>query len=63
LIFATSTIITILFPDIYFIPKFLPIELFLISAAVSIIVGVLAGLIPAIRAAQLSPVDALRFEN
>ena len=51
------------FADIVdFFPPYLSIELMIIASAVSIILGVLAGLIPAIRASNLDPVSALRSE-
>jgi ABC-type antimicrobial peptide transport system permease subunit len=37
-------------------------DLLFIATFVSIFVGMLAGIIPAYRAAKLDPVDALRFD-
>lgn len=45
-----------------FLPTFIPPQQIVVASLVSITVGVLAGLIPAIRAASLDPVEALRFE-
>lgn len=45
-----------------FLSKTLPYELLLIATLVSLVVGVLAGIIPAARAANLDPVEALRYE-
>lgn len=44
------------------ISPFIQLELLGIATIVSIVVGILAGLAPAIRASRLNPVDAMRFE-
>jgi len=44
------------------VSPFIPVDLLLIAIGVSLIVGLLAGFLPARRAAGLNPVDALRFE-
>jgi putative ABC transport system permease protein len=40
----------------------MPLQFLIFGSVVSIVVGVLAGLIPAMRAAKLDPVDSLRYE-
>lgn len=45
-----------------FFPPYLSLDLVIIATIVSIVLGVLAGLIPAIRASNLDPVTALRSE-
>lgn len=54
------------FPDMAdvaeFFPPYLSPKLVIIASVVSIVLGVLAGLIPAIRASNLDPVNALRSE-
>lgn len=49
-------------PDLDFLPATLSGNMFLITTIISLFVGMLAGLIPAIRASNLDPVDALRYE-
>ena len=49
-------------PEASFLSPYLPIEIFVIASLVSIFVGVLAGLIPAFRAARLDPVISLRTD-
>lgn len=62
LIFFGKMVIVSFYPDLYFISGYLPPNLLIIASIVSIFVGILAGLIPAMRAAKLDPVESLRFE-
>ena len=61
LIYALAMLIPQFVPNITLSP-YLPVNLLIIASLISIVVGVLAGLIPAMRAARLVPVDALRWE-
>jgi len=52
-----------LVPEADFLTPYVPPQLILIAAIVSIIVGILAGIVPAMRASALDPVEALRYES
>jgi putative ABC transport system permease protein len=60
--YSVATILPKFTPQAAFLTPYLPFELLVIASVVSLFVGILAGLIPAIRAANLDPVEALRFE-
>jgi putative ABC transport system permease protein len=62
LVYATATILPNYVEFLSFLSPVLPYDLLIIASIVSIVVGVLAGLIPAYRASRLETVDALRFE-
>ena len=44
------------------LPASLSLPIVLIALLVSVLTGVVAGLIPAYRASRLNPIDALRYE-
>lgn len=50
------------FPDFSFLSPFLPLSLLIQATLVSVLVGMIAGIAPAIKASKLTPIDALRFE-
>ncbi|GAB1372602.1 ABC transporter permease [Candidatus Kapaibacterium sp.] len=60
--YSVATILPKFVPQAEFLKPYLPMELLIIASLVSLFVGVLAGLLPALRAARLDPVEALRFE-
>lgn len=62
LIYATAIIAVKYEPKAAFLSPYMPYELLIIASVVSIFVGILAGFIPALRASNLNPVDAIRSE-
>jgi len=48
--------------NVALMPARISVPILVIAVLVSIFVGVLAGIVPAFRAARLDPVDALRYE-
>lgn len=62
IIYIGKLIIINFYPDLSFLSGYLPPSLLIIASLVSLFVGVLAGLIPALRAANLDPVESLRYE-
>jgi putative ABC transport system permease protein len=63
LVYLAATFLPKFVPGTSFLSPVLPYELLLIASLVSVFVGMMAGLIPAVRAANLDPVEALRREN
>jgi putative ABC transport system permease protein len=45
-----------------FLPTAMPLSVIFISIAISLLVGVISGFLPAYRAARMNPVEALRYE-
>ena len=61
LVFAVATIAPKYIPECFLSPV-MPLKLFIVATFVSVCVGLLAGLIPAYRAAKLDVVDSLRSD-
>ena len=61
-VYAVANILPKYIPQTSFLSPVLPMDLLLIATIISFIVGIIAGLVPAIRAANLDPVDALKYE-
>ncbi|MCX6154184.1 MAG: ABC transporter permease [Candidatus Kapabacteria bacterium] len=62
LFFVVASTLPGLVPSLGFLSKFIPVSFFFIASGLSIFVGIIAGFIPALRAANLDPVDALRYD-
>lgn len=62
IVFLVATILPKFIPQLSFLTPWLPFELLIIASLVSIFVGMAAGFIPALRASNLDPIEALRFE-
>ncbi|MCX7879687.1 MAG: ABC transporter permease [Ignavibacteria bacterium] len=62
LVFATANILPKFVPATAFLQKFLPFEFVLYATIVAIFVGILAGLLPAMRASRIDPIESLRYE-
>lgn len=62
LVFAVATFLPKSVPEVSFLSPTLSYELLITASIVSIVVGVVAGLIPAVRAANMDPVIAIRSD-
>ena len=62
IIYLAATFLPKVWEATSFLKPVMPFQFLVIGSIVSILVGVLAGLIPALRASRLDPVDSLRYE-
>jgi putative ABC transport system permease protein len=62
IIFLAATYLPKMIESLSFLSPVMPMEFLVIGSIVSIVMGVLAGFLPALRAGNLDPIDALRYE-
>ena len=60
--YLTATFLPTFIPQTAFLSKYIPFDLLGIATIISLLVGIGAGLLPAIRAANFEPVVAIRYE-
>lgn len=60
--YLTGTIVVDYVKEVQFLSPTIPLDLLFIATIISIIVGIFAGLVPAIRASNFDPVIAIRYE-
>ena len=62
LIYTIAMLLPEYIPSLSFLTPYLPLNLLFIASFVSLIVGVIAGFLPALKAAKLPPIEALAWE-
>lgn len=62
LVFLLATFLPKILPDAGFLQPIIPFDFILIASIVAIIVGILAGFLPAMRASRIDPIESLRYE-
>ncbi|MGB9913173.1 MAG: ABC transporter permease, partial [Candidatus Kapaibacteriota bacterium] len=62
LVFIVAKVLPNFVPETAFLQPFLPVEFVFYASVVAIIVGVISGLLPAIRASRVDPIESLRYE-
>jgi putative ABC transport system permease protein len=62
LVFIVAKVLPNFVPETAFLQPFLPVEFVFYASVVAIIVGVISGLLPAIRASRVDPIESFRYE-
>lgn len=62
IVLLIATFLPKIVPEAGFLSTTIPFDFILIASIVAIFVGILAGILPAIRAARIDPIESLRYE-